>query len=343
MTTTTSITNIMNQNKKGLGVRNAHLKVEARKHTKRVVERAVEETKVAFQVNPTWCAYYKRLTSGRRCTCKEESRIDNYEDKYKTEGLNLSDFLINVPQLVPTDDVCPICFNTGFVGGYGRLGSINMCFDYTNASTYSKIVVNKERPYWFNCKTNKPAYIEWEVIIPTYFKDITDIAIRWKEEPRNWSLLLNGSAISKELLFNSIGQTVTLRLEMKDGSSKGIGLYAMFITFSVNDNYLVPSNYPEITRSASGEMNIVNEISSPQSVYFDTHVTQVDNTDLFIDQRWRRLWRVVEVLDKIPMEDIKIYWETQARLVRDWELYYTLPNKTIRGIYKSAEVYSFIM
>lgn len=323
------------------GPRNKHLVPEVALRSQRILRVAAKEEKQAFQVHPIYCAYYKKLRNGRQCTCRVES-IKRDVDKTSQDGaIQLADFLIDTPRLMPAKDNCPICFDSGFVGGYDRTGAFTLTLDYTYQHTTEIVRVEKDRPYIFR-PADKEGYVSWKVKIPKYFDSVLDVAIRWDQEPLEWRIDVNGIAMSEEVLLESRNDEVDINLYMKDADNQKAGVYCVFITLKVSDDSLIPSNFPNISTSLTADFNVVNEITSPQSVYFDSTLDKVETTDLFIDTRFMRLWRVLEIEHNRPYDEA-IDYRTQSRLVRDFETNHLLPNKLIAGKYPISNLYTFVV
>jgi len=332
---TTSMNKLLNE-VSSKDPRNRHLIPEVSLRAKRILEGVVKEETSAFAVNPVDVVLYQRLTNGRICTCKDESIKKDLSNLEQT-SISLSDFLVNVPTLLKTKDSCPICFDIGFVGGYNRIGYQTIVFDSTLKYNYSNVMLNKTRPYWFSA-TNKSGYISWSFVIPKYFSNVADLAIKWKKEPSNWSIEINSQIIDEDIICSNKGQRVTLTLKMKDSSGEA-GVYAIFLVLTQAEPYL-PSDFPNLTRSLTGDMNIVNEITSPFTVYFNSKSKKLNTTDVFFDMKYSRLWRILEIANTDPMEQI-IQFECSCRLVRDFEISYFLPNKYILKYYPIE--YTFVI
>jgi len=323
--------------------RNKHLIPEVSVRAERILKGVAKEENSAFAMHSVYCCYYHKLKNGRPCTCRYDRLEVDVERTAEDKAIVLSDFLLNVPQLVPDGDSCPICLDTGFVGGYERTGTFSIVLDPTLAhNTTAGVRLEKSKPYVFR-PSNVSGDITWTITIPTYFTNVTDVAIRWDEEPEEWSVKLDNVTLTEDLLEDSKGEEVTIKFSMTDGSNKAAGMYCIFLVFNVSDSYLISSNFPNIETTLTGDMNIVNDITSPQSVYFDDAVGDCLTTDLFLDTRWNKLWRVVSLETNAPYENI-IDRKTQSRIVRDFEKHLMIPNKLLVGYYnKISDYYTFVI
>jgi hypothetical protein len=318
--------------------RNARLNPEVQTIVKQDLDIVTKEEVEAFKVNPTLIAYYKRRYNGRRCTCTTGSMADKEEAAIVNRGMSIDEFLVDIPALFPHRDNCPVCFDTGFVGGYERIGCHTIVLDYLAPHTASKLEVVTKRPYWLKA-TSSTGTVSWTLTIPRYFVSLQDIVIRWNEEPRSWALLLNGSPISESLLEANKGNEVTLTLRMKDGNNKNAGVYAVFIVLSLVDDPFVKGDFPNVTRSITSDDYTIDSIVNPIQVNLSNRVNKVEATDLFIDTRFKQIWRLLEIMHNEPIDKVVIHREAQCRRVKAFELYYMLPNKLIQGVYDVPQSY----
>ena len=151
--------------------RNTHLIPEARLRSKKILESIALEEVNSFDYYPQSVEFWRRLKSGRQCTCSSES-INREIEKKESDNLSLSDFLLLFKSdLGSTQDFCPICFNTGFVGGYHKIGTYSIILDSTG-SQINNINIEQSRPYVFR-PTNILGIIQWEITIPKFFSKVS--------------------------------------------------------------------------------------------------------------------------------------------------------------------------
>ncbi len=319
-------------------VRNAHLIPEVTLRSKRILQQAQEEEERALDYYPNSIEYYKLLINGRRCTCKEE-KIEFDQEKQKDAGASLDDFLFQHNLSLPDKDYCPLCFGNTYVGGYYKLGSSLIVLDATLTNRPYRTNLIKEKPYYFK-PNNKWGYIKWRVSLPKYYDDITDVAIKWKEEPNEWEFLLNDEPVTKDLLLASKGQSVDFKVRMKDSINDNAGFYGVFIYFKIS-RVAIQADMPRHTVSYVGELNVIDETQNIITINFDKSIREVNTTDLVVDQNGL-LYRIIEC-EKINPMAINIASSCQARLVRAFEKYFLLPNKILYSTYNIKELYTFII
>jgi len=313
--------------------RNTYLIPEVQLRSKRILEGASQELVSAINFYPKTVELYKRLENGRQCSCTNKAIEKEKED---TSALFLSDFVLNFNgSLNENLDECPICFGSGLVGGYNRVGCYGMILDSTlaNISTIDKTL---DPPYYYR-PNNKLNTVSWEIEIPKYFKRIACIAIKWKEEPSEWSFTIDNNPYSNSYLLSRKGETVTFSLSMKDGNNANAGLYCIFIQLVIS-NENIPADMPRITQAYTGELNISDEPQGNITVNFDKSSGTLSTKDVIIDDLGY-IWRILEIENINPM-NVSIGYTCQARLCRNFENYFILPSKTINKMYSHS--YTFV-
>lgn len=339
MGTSTSITSLTNIPR---DARNRRLVRDTPGILSTALQRVSDEEVNALTINPTLVAYYKRLLNGRRCTCKDSSLEDAYNKEELETAISIDEFLVRIPTLSSAKASCPICFETGYVGGYERVGCKTVVLDYTSKPTISKIQVNKLRPYWYQA-LSRTGTITWTTRIPKYYTKIVDLIIAWKEEPRSWLLQVDNQDFSESYIRSKKGNNVAFSIKMKDKSNENAGIYAIFIVFAVASSYLVNADFPNLNKTVTADFNINNDIVSPIQINLDRTVTTLNTTDVMIDSRFNRVWRVLEIINNEPIAGVILHRETQSRVVREFEHIYQIPNSIIKDVYPSLEKYSYIV
>ncbi len=310
--------------------RNGHLNPEVRTRIKRILTQAQREENEAVKVYPKYVEYYKILAHGRQCTCTNESIERDIEKVADSSGVNFSDFLMNLTgKLLPEREQCPICFGTGFPGGYYRVGTQTFCFDASLPHKAVKVNTIRGYPYYFN-PSHKLGSVAWKFNVPKYFDRVLNVAVKFKEEPNQWNLTVDGSDISEDALLAFQNNTVDLKLEMKDASNINAGFFAIFIQLGVS-KYDVQCDMPRLTKTYQGDFNIRDDVNSNITINFDNSVQDIKTTDLVIDDEGF-IWRIIQNEPNNPME-VLISNTSEARLVRHFEKYFILPSKVVNRFY----------
>jgi len=310
--------------------RNRHLVPEVTQRAERVLEQVVEEEAAALDVYPSLGEYWHRKINGPQCTCRREKEEETGEELF-----DLTKFIQGTAMNLIDDAFCPLCFGTGFVGGYYKHGTVNIVLEGSQEPRAHRVQLVKESPYYYK-PTNKRGTVTWKVQIPARFSSVGDVAIRWKEAPAQWSLTIDGEPFTKDLLAIHAGDIVDITLIMKDSSNEDAGFYGLFMQFIVKSEGLIPLDIPLSVKKSTGVAS--EETESSVSINFGS-ITNSRSADTVVDHEGF-VWRLIEVAENKPM-DKTISVTAQARLVRQFEVYYLLPSRRINSSYKT-DTYMFI-
>ena len=316
--------------------RNKHLTPEVSLRAKRLLHTAALEENSAVVVHDIPMAYYKRNVFGRQCTCNIE-RIEKDVIEKASDILSLNDFILDVPKLFPTQNNCPICYDTGFVGGYERWNCFTLTLDSTLTNTRD-LLYESTRPYVFRC-SDKDNAIVWNVDIPKYFEQVLDVVICWEEEPAHWNLKIDSTNFTVGVLEASQNDNVDIVLTMRDTDNPKAGLYCIFLVFELSDS-LISGDFPNLTKSLTADFNVMDELAAI-TVNIDNKVTSIATSDVLLDMRHNRLWRITEYEENNPYGS-PIDWRLQCRPVKGFEKNLFVPNKNLLQNY-NPQNYTYII
>jgi hypothetical protein len=306
---------------------------ESIKRAEDLIKRIPPESNNAFKVHSYPIEYWTPLRHGRLCSCNFSDEVQTHdipEGSYlENRPFNLHEFIMTVPQLLPSRDDCPICLSTNFVGGFFKYGSDIITLDSTVEHELSNLSLEKSSPYFF-CPTQDQGTITWDVHLPKYFSNCS-LLVKWKGSPPDYyDIKINNEVPSKDLLFNNKNKTVTVTVTLSNITPHDtpIGLYCIFIILELSDN-IIYANFPEITYSLDSEsFHKSNDINGPQTVILDNVISKPSTLDVFIDIKHNLMWAVTEITPKIAYNE-KIETALQCRLVRSFEDYLAVPSKLL--------------
>lgn len=311
--------------------RNSTLMPEVRLRSKRILKGAAQELSNSLSFYPKNVELYKRLENGRACSCtKKKAEVVIQE----ASSLFLSDFVLKFDgKLTETLNECPICFGTGFVGGYNRSGCYQIVLDSTLANV-STLEQTLDPPYYFK-PNNKVKRVSWDVILPKYFGKVVTVAIKWKEEPEQWSFTVDNNEYTNSYIMSRNGEKVTFTMTLKDSSNINAGMYCIFIQLAIGTE-TVNADMPRVITSYTGEMNISDEPQNNITINLG-NVGKLSTKDVIIDDLGY-IWRILEVESLNPM-NVEMGYICQARLCRNFESYFILPSKIINKLYTHSYVF----
>lgn len=317
-----------------LGGRNQHLLPEIHARAKRMLMQAQQEeinsnSSVVMQL----CEVWKAKRNGPACSCTKkamEAQVNEPGDSY----LDLKAFLMN-KEIVPSKvtERCPVCFGTGFSGGYDLQGTQLISLDATNADKFKEASVVEDRPWWIETPT-KASKASWLVTIPKYAIDIYAVAVKWKNKPNKFSIELNGEPLTSGNLLANIGKRVRISIKVRDANAPDLGLYGIFLYFVIGST-MVNVDIPRWTKNFSGSLRIWEEVQESVTANFDARVNNLTPQDIFILKEGF-IYRIVEVECNNPL-GVSISWNCQCNLVRPNQHYYMLPSKNSMTMYPSLD------
>lgn len=326
------------------GARNAHLLPEINTRINRIITGARSETAVANRVLEDYVELWHKLTNGRPCTCTLAKHEEEFEHEvHAHEGVRLEDFLTTSNlELTTTREFCPLCFNTGFIGGYRRSGVESIILEASTNPKTKSVHLIRQKPWWYQAGPTW-GHITWTVTIPRYFNDAIDIIIRWKNrEPSDWTLTIDGEELSLDMLKALAGETVQIKLAMRDINSVDdeVGVIAIWLQLETT-HALVPAELPNLQQAFTGALNVYGEYNGPITVNFDGTQGIITPFDIIVHHSKKRdynggCWRITQVEADSTL-DINVDYNCEARLVRAFENYYLLPSKAARLQYPMNE------
>ena len=307
------------------GGRNQHLLPEAHARAKRMLMQAQQEhinanSSVVMQL----CEVWKAKRNGPACSCTKES-IDATRAEKRDSYLDLQSFL-ETKEFVPSSvtERCPICFGTGYSGGYDLQGSQSVVLDATNVTTLKEASIAKERPWWIELPT-KGSKVSWIVTIPKYVQAIYGVCIKWKTTPKKYKVDLDGGPLTSDTLMANAGKRVALSVTIKDADTPDLGLFGIFLYF-VTGTTMVNVDLPNWTKNFSSGLRIWEEVQESLTANFDARINNLTPQDIFILNDEGFIYRIVEIDCNRPL-GVTISWNCQANLVRPNQHYYILPSK----------------
>lgn len=307
-----------------LGGRNQHLLPEIHARAKRMLLQAQQEhinanSSVVMQL----CEIWKMKRTGASCSCTKKS-IEAEKKEAEDSYLDLKHFLLT-KELVPAKvaERCPLCFGSGFLGGYDLQGTQLVVLDATNVYKMKESSIVKERPWWIATPA-KMSRASWLITIPKYIQDVYGVCIKWKEKPKNFSVDINDEPLTVGSLLANAGKRVTISIRVKDANVDNLGLYGIFFYFVIG-SVMVNVDLPNWTRNFSGSLRIWEEVQETVTANFDARVSNLTPQDLFILKEGF-IYRITEVESNRPLE-VNISWNCSANLVRPNQHYYILPSK----------------
>ena len=283
-----------------------------------LIPQIANRTRNAISVDGRQVFFYQRLRSGRRCSCW---------------GGNES---------TPNPE-CPICFNTGFAGGYLKWGTDLYQFDPSRVWSGVNVILNPLLgvPPWFTLEAGKiSGYLEWETFLEqAIYYGIDSWRFDYRKGKGSISLkfMLVGSDVDfvdfteealKQRILVANGGKFKFRIYLKRLTANDTS--PMFLTFWFRalmrsaDQPILLVDIPRRSESAiMAEYGALETFTTIQFVFSD-EIKKINLEDMIIRLYDMTRWKVLEVSPNDP-QNILTSHDIQARKVFQDEGMYQVP------------------
>ncbi len=278
-----------------------------------LIPKIVQRSTRALTVNPKEYYYYMRKTVGRKCSCTDTSQT--------AEGQ------------------CPICWHTGFVGGYNKYGTITEILDVTYPNT---VLVNIEpnfndltRPTLFKLNSDSlEGYITARLDIRANKQSIDYLAnifrrinrtsvtayIKTLTEP-NYVLMTSNSLnsrLSEHFLY------VKIIMTRVDSTIECPVFSHLVIRYKVKDDLHIIGDAPRRDESVALHEFGIYENFSTQAIYFDSTIKRFNTFDWLYRLDDTTRWKMIELSPNRPL-GITTSTLVTTRLVQVFDTYTEFP------------------
>jgi hypothetical protein len=307
-----------------------------------LVEIGAQRGDAALTVNSVDTYVYNRLSVGRECSCLSykdtHGELDSHDSDIDAPVILLGEdeetgdqdeqTIENVLQILEDpQELCPVCYGTGLVGGFKLRNSYEVFLDTGFASEdISGVEIVQGRPYYFN-PIAPSAYIVFRLDIPSYYSSLHKVT-KVPEADREHSDMSYSSLEVKGELDVNYQSFTEANLASIASSSPSINikvllseaLHGIFLRFLLSTP-TIRMNFPKQTDVISSQA----EFDWWESVRVNVASEAVMSTkDLLLDTRYNRMWRITNVEFNEPML-IDIGREVDLRPVRAFENYKLIP------------------
>lgn len=279
------------------------------------VPQIAQRNRHAHEVVPTHFDIYQHLTTGRRCSC--------WEIEEEPQGL------------------CPICFGTGTVGGYQKIGTKVEVIDVTSSGLASINVIPgyhlHTRPVYFTLldtalygtvttEINLPRSIGQLDITPQYVAyapgDLTAAEIYCRTPDEDQWVLLTKANIEQRIFSARLQVKFVLRRDLPTAGIPRIS--HVRLVFKLKDDTTIIGNIPRSMESMSlEELGIMNSTSSEQFV-FGPDLHAISNQDFMVQMATGIRWKVTEIQPN-EILGMNTSWDVTCRIVQSYEPTYEVP------------------
>lgn len=273
------------------------------------VPQIAQRNRHAHDVVPTYFDLYQRIVTGRRCSCWE------IEDE---------------PQAL-----CPVCYGTGSVGGYQKLGTKVEVIDVTAPGLCSVNVVPgyglHTRPVYFTLldtalygsvttEINLPRSVGQLDVTPQYTSfapgDLTAAEIYCRTPGEEQWVLLTKENVEQRIFSSRLQVKFILRRDIIDAGVPKIS--HVRLVFRLKESTAIIGNIPRNMESMSLEEFGIMDAWSSQQFVFGPDVKAVSNQDFMVQLDKGLRWKVTEIQPN-EILGMNTSWDVTCRIVQDYE------------------------
>jgi hypothetical protein len=273
------------------------------------VPQIAQRNRHAHEVVPTEFYLYQRLAVGRRCSCWE------VEDE---------------PQAL-----CPICWGTGVVSGYQKLGTKVVTVDVTHPGLSAVNVIPgyglRTRPIFFTLidtalygtvttEINLPRSVGQLDVEPQFTSyapgDLTAAEIYCRTPGEEHWVLLTQASVEQRISSSRLQIRFVLR---RDRPEAGIPKIShVRLVFKLKEDTGIIGNIPRNLESQSLEDFGILDAWSSQQFVFGPDLRNIATQDFLVQTAKGYRWKVTEIQPN-DILGINTSWDVTCRIVQDYE------------------------
>jgi hypothetical protein len=296
----------------------------------------------ALTVNSVPSYVYNKLSYGRQCSCLSYTDTHGELDSFDSD-IDVPVILVGeneetgdqdeqtveevLQALVDPQELCPVCYSTGLVGGYILRNSYEVFLDTGYAvESMSDVEIVQGRPYYFN-PVSQSAQIIFQINIPSYYSELHKVTKvtetdRVHSDMAHSLLEIKGindpayQSFSAVNLSNLAPTSTSINLKV----SLSEALHGIFLRFLLASATIL-INFPKQSDVISGQA----EYDWWENVRVSVESEAIMSTkDILVDTRYNRKWRISNVEFNEPML-IDIGREVELRPIRSFEAFNLIP------------------
>lgn len=216
-----------------------------------------------------------------------------------------------------TDSTCPICFGTGYIGGFSLYNGFRLvipCEEFTLPADGELLIQNTP----FSAKTT---YAAADVVLPKGTVSVD--AFR----------LLNGFKIADSftVLIDGLPVSANTILAKSDGRKHTVTIVsssrAEFTHLEIQLNLSAESVYMEVPKLNKSSSVSILDSTDPFQILLSPNIPHVDKLDIITESMWGKALMVQDVSWHNTKERQMLGWECNARVVQQQEVFNFLPRR----------------
>lgn len=217
-----------------------------------------------------------------------------------------------------TDSTCPICFGTGFIGGFSLYNGFRLvipCEEFSLPADGELLLQNTP----FSAKTS---YATAEIVLPKGTVSVD--AFR----------LLNGFKLAEDftVLLDGLPVSTSSVLAKADGRKHIVTIMSAssrseFTHLEIQLNLSTESVYMEVPKLNKSSSVSILDSTDPFQILLSPNIPHVDKLDIITESMWGKALMVQDVSWHNTKERQMLGWECNARVVQQQEVFNFLPRR----------------
>lgn len=214
-----------------------------------------------------------------------------------------------------SDASCPVCFGTGFVGGYAPFHAHRQVLTVADVQSVGGEIDITKRPWVAdNVKTFSTI-----VVLPRGAIGVDVFRVWNVVTPVNATYTIDGIALT----------SVTQLLSFCDGKRHVVvaTVNGSFSHFEMQFNLTTESVYFEFPRRGKSADTALLEQTEPFQIILSPNVPTIDSMDIIVESQLGKVLLVQNVNPWTSRNRAILGWEAQVRVIQPQELYRILPRR----------------
>lgn len=262
------------------------------------------------------------------------------EESFKDDGpardVDLDDLIgeYDMGTLGLTDIACPICFGSGFVGGYSPMYGYRKVF-HVGMMTLSQRdgeIDASARP-WKAIGT----HLEFKLVIPAGILNVDACRLFNDDQIVQIPIKFNGQVVTDRLILGYAGKEVTVSVDFQQPTH--------FTHFEFQANLSRESAYIELPKLPQSADLSKLDSTEPFQVLLSPNVPRLYKQDVITESQYGRVLVVGSVVPWSTLQKLNLGWEATVRVAQQQELFRLLPkrgrvptkNQTTTGVHDNSK------
>ena len=219
--------------------------------------------------------------------------------------------------LLPYSDVsCPICFGTGYVGGYSAYNGWRKVLVPQSATTFDGFLNTEDE-----VPSAETSSISWLLTLPAHVLSVDSFKLLNETTPiTDATITIDGSVLTSELLLLKFcdGLPHTIKVVFTE-----LNMTFTHLEIQLNQSHdWANFEFPKLSKSSS--QNLLDS-TDPFSIIVSPLIPHISPMDLIVESTYGKYLQVKSVSSWNDRQRSVLGWEVEVRVTQPQELYHQLP------------------